>query len=116
MDMDDEVKESQVDFGRYNQKQVNDIFANFIDSVWKIIPGKNKENTDVDISKDEVRICFQELMKIHGTIDAWDDKDFNELVNKFEDDEAPEGLVKTDSEIFFDKKEFMRLVQYVTNF
>ena len=27
-------------------------------------------------------------MKIHGTIDAWDDTQFNLLVDKFEDDEA----------------------------
>ena len=51
--------------------------------MWKIIPGKKGNQC---ITKKEVRVLFIEFMKIHNTIDAWDDDEFDRIVNMFEDD------------------------------
>ena len=48
-------------------------------------------------------------MKNHNTIDAWDDDEFDRLVNKFEDDDAPDdgegepNAKKDDDDITYNK-------------
>ena len=104
----------------YTKKQIDDIFNNFVESVWKIIPDKRH---DAELTKEEVRVCFQEFMKNHGTIEAWDEDEFNMLVNKFEDDDAEESndnkdqnpvAKKDDESIRYSKTEFLKLVRYIT--
>ena len=53
-------------------------------------------------------------MKVHNNHDGWDEKEFDSLFNKFEDDEQDptKEQVAGDAD-GFEKKEFRRLVMYV---
>ena len=56
--------------------RLNEIFNEFIESIFKMIPSASRR-TKQGLTKEEVMTCFQELMKVHGTIDEWDDTQFD---------------------------------------
>ena len=110
----------------YTKESLENIFNTFIDSVFTMYNIRTSQDTGEYtkppvLSKDMVRLCFQELMKIHNTYDAWDDKEFDKVFHKFEDDDIDEideknVVPQEDIEDGFTKEEFKRLLKYVLEF
>ena len=55
-------------------------------------------------------------MKDALTFDGWNDKEFDLLVEKFEDDDEDDQASGEPAPLMFDKGEFTKLVKYATDF
>jgi len=69
--------------GRYTKKKIEEIVDAFVESIFEGL-GQADGGT---LTKEQVKVCLQQLMEVHGMSEDWDECQFNELFNKFEDDE-----------------------------
>ena len=77
-------EEEQHRSGRYSKLNCDKFVANFCDDIYEKLGQGGDEGT---LTKEQVKVTFKTLMEIRDRSVDWDEKEFDILYNKFEDDE-----------------------------